>query len=170
MSESPQYSLHCHWSIFIDVITSPICLFKYFLSFRISFKMSISLKIILTVFTNSKQQTAAEKHRRDESEYINLHDELWLALFKISNDASPLTSTVGWFLCLCVCRSISWSSPVTVWVLAQLLCWPSCCAAPSPPFSATRSLHQGASWGRRLYNQQVAVNTAELVLPWEIFW
>lgn len=49
---------------------------------------------------------------------------------------------------LCISRSINWSSLVTVLVQAQPQCWPSSCAAPSPPCSATHSLHQGDSWGK----------------------
>lgn len=48
----------------------------------------------------------------------------------------------------CISRSINWSSLVTVLVQAQPQCWPSSCAVPFPPCSATHSLHQGDSWGK----------------------
>lgn len=48
----------------------------------------------------------------------------------------------------CVYRSTNWSSLVTVWVLVLPPCLLSSCAIPSPPCSATRSLHQGDSWGK----------------------
>lgn len=57
-------------------------------------------------------------------------------------------------LCVFLCRSISWSSQVTVWEREQRLCWPCFCAAHTPHWSASRSLHQGAWWGNVTHSAQ----------------
>lgn len=75
-----------------------------------------------------------------------------------------------WISCDCVdtcvflCRSISWSSRVTVWEREQRLCWPCFCAAHTPRWSASPSLHQGAWWGNVTHTAQISpANTQHFI-------